>query len=59
MPARGDRLRTPPRGYARVQWALTGQRGGASITVPAPLARLVGPDRLVRVELTDEGQLYR
>lgn len=60
MPTRkGDRLRTPKRGYARVQWALRGQRGGASITVPAALARLVGPDRLFKVELTDEGLLYR
>lgn len=56
---KGQRLRTPPRGYTRVQWALKGQQGGASITVPAALARLVGPDRLFKVELTPEGLLYR
>jgi len=56
---KGDKLRTPPRGYTRVQWALKGQRGGASITVPAALARLIGPDRLFQVELTAEGLLYR
>ena len=42
-----------------MQWALKGQRGGASMTVPAPLARMIGPDRLFRAELTDEGLLYR
>lgn len=44
MPTRkGDRLRG----------------GGASITVPAALARMIGPDRLFRVGLADEGLLYR
>lgn len=59
MARKGDRLRTPPRGYARVKWSLRGQQGAASITVPAALARLIGPDRLFKAELTDEGLLYR
>lgn len=50
----------PPRGQTRIQYAYSKeQRGAAKLTVPAPIARLVGPDRLFAVELTDEGILYR
>lgn len=52
-------MRMPPRGHVRIQWALTGQRGSAKVTIPAPVARMVGPDRLFRVELVDEGILLR
>lgn len=53
------RMRMPPRGFTRIQWALGPMNGGAKLTVPAGLARVVGPDRLFHVELTEEGILYR
>ena len=51
--------RMPKRGHTRIQWTHREQKGSASLLVPAPIARLVGPDRLFAVELTDEGILYR
>lgn len=49
----------PPRGYARIQFTEAGGRGAAKLTVPTFIARLVGRDVLFKVELTDEGILYR
>lgn len=48
-----------PRGQARIQWGQKNQRGTAHLSVPAALARLVGPDRVFSVQLTEEGILYR
>lgn len=57
----GDRLRTPPRGHVRIQSNKADYQSstGYRVTVPSAVARLVGPDRLFRVELTDEGILLR
>ena len=52
-------MRTPPRGFTRIQATRPEFDGGFRLTVPASVARLVGPDRLFKVELTDEGILYR
>lgn len=52
-------MRMPPRGQTRIQWTNKERTGSAKLTVPAPVARLIGPDRLFSVELTDEGVLYR
>ena len=47
----------------RVHRVQSGSRGFASppytLSVPAPLARLIGPDAEFAIELTDEGVLYR
>lgn len=48
-----------PRGHARIQFAYADGSGNARITVPANLARMIGPDTIFRVELTEEGLLYR
>ena len=56
---KADGLRVPPRGCTRVSSQLADFKGGYKLTVPAALARLVGPDRLFKVELTPEGLLYR
>lgn len=56
----GTTMRTLlPRGLARLQWSNRDQTGTAHLNVPAKLARLVGPNRIFRVELTEEGILYR
>ena len=57
---KGDVLRKPGRGRMYVQSTgpdFTGS--GFKLTVPATIARMVGPDRLFAVELTEEGILYR
>ena len=53
------KMRMPPRGQTRIASMKSGFAGGYKLTVPAPLARMVGPDRLFQVELTDEGILFR
>ena len=52
-------LRVPPRGQTRISANLPDFGGGYSLTVPAALARIIGPDRLFKVELTPEGVMYR
>lgn len=49
--------RTVPRGMMHIRRNV----GGKSfvLTVPAALARQIGPNRLFKVELVDEGILYR
>ncbi len=49
-------MNRPPRGHVRVRPTTT---GGYTVTVPAGVGRIVGPDRLFRVELVDEGILLR
>jgi hypothetical protein len=46
----------PPRGYVRLRQT---PNGAFLVTIPAALGRLVGTDRLFRVELVDEGILLR
>ncbi len=48
--------RIPPRGHVRVR-PNGGQ--GYEVTIPVAVAKLVGADRLFRVELVDEGILLR
>lgn len=48
-----------PRGLARLQWNLRDQKGTAHIAVPSGLARVIGPERIFRPELTEEGVLFR
>jgi len=49
----------PTRGTTRIQFQEPQKQSGARLTVPAGLARLIGPDALFAVELTDEGILFR
>ena len=56
---KGTSLRMPPRGSTRIQSSKSDFSSGYKLTVPAGIARLVGPDRLFFVELTEEGILYR
>jgi len=49
----------PPRGSTRISAAHNDFTGSYKLTVPAALARMVGPDALFAVELVDEGILYR
>jgi hypothetical protein len=49
----------PPRGSTRIQFTKPQTQEGARLTVPSWLARIVGPEALFHVELTDEGILYR
>lgn len=57
---KGTKMRSLlPRGLVRIQWNLKGQKGSAHLNVPAALARLVGPDRIFKVELTEDGILFR
>jgi hypothetical protein len=49
----------PSRGTTRIQFQEPQKQSGARLTVPAGLARLIGPDALFSVELTDEGILFR
>jgi hypothetical protein len=44
---------------ARLQFSQAGEKGTAHLNVPAQLAKLVGRDRVFRVELTEEGILFR
>lgn len=55
----GSRVRSLPRGFSRITFAGGKRRGAARLTVPVALARLIGTERLFRVELTDEGVLFR
>lgn len=48
-----------PRGFARIQFAKRDNKGAAKLAVPAPLARMIGPERIFKVELTEDGILYR
>ena len=50
-----------PRGQTRIQWAFGREKmtGNSSLTVPAAMARLVGPNRVFAPELTEEGILFR
>lgn len=50
------RRRMPPRGFVRIR---PGPNQSCEVTIPAPLGRLVGFDRLFRVELVEEGILFR
>lgn len=50
------RRKMPPRGHVRLSAA---KNGGFKVTIPASIGRLVGTDRLFRVELTDDGILLR
>lgn len=50
-------MRMPPRGYVRVRENVKGT--GYHCTIPAPVGRLVGTDRLFRVEVVEEGILLR
>jgi hypothetical protein len=49
----------PKRGTTRIQFQVPERQSGARLTVPAALARQVGPEALFAVELTDEGILFR
>jgi len=56
----GDVLRKPGRGRMHIQSAGSDFVGpGYRLTVPASIARMVGPEALFAVELVDEGILYR
>lgn len=47
----------PPRGHVRVRE--NGAGTGFHVTIPAQLGRMIGTDRLFRVELVEEGILLR
>ena len=51
----------PRRGQTRVQSATPdfATARAFKLTVPTNIARIVGPDRVFEVELTDDGILYR
>lgn len=60
MNKKGDKLRSLPRGQMRIHSTHSDFTGsGFKLTVPAVLARMVGPDAVFQVELTEEGILYR
>lgn len=54
---KGQKIRMPPRGHVRIRANVKGT--GYFVTVPAPIGRLVGTERLFRVEVVDEGLLFR
>ena len=60
MNKKGDKLRTPPRSFVRIQSTNVGENNTAyRITVPAALARVAGRERLFHVEAVEEGILLR
>jgi hypothetical protein len=42
-----------------MQWSKKGSQGAAKLTVPAAIARIVGSKILFKVELTQDGILFR
>jgi hypothetical protein len=46
-------------GHVRVQTAHAYGTGSVRLPVPAAVARMIGPEAVFQVELTEEGILYR
>ena len=54
------KYRSLPRGQVRIHGTHPNFGGSAyKLTVPSQIARMVGPDAVFQVELTEDGILYR